>query len=998
MALFSTNITVKFQQNAVDYIFEDLITPGQGLYALYRGELAILSNDEGITLYTLDGIGDVVKIRPRLEELADMDIVNPQAGEVLIYNDPSGATEALEYPGRPTNKWINVPAPRANLSGNSIFELGDVRAISTEYSQTEGATLVWKPKDPSQISAGGFTGDWRMGQGVDIATLDDFADVSLDAVPIDGQTLVWNISNNRWENGFYPEGLGDLQDVNLSSTTPLDGDILLYDGLQGVWVPGAVAGGNVTVDLLDDLNNLPVAPLGTLGITEEAENGDGGDFYWVQEDNTNNWAKSVQAGEVTFSDFKDIDTTGIQEGQGLRWTFTSEGFKFKPTDLAPLSYEEILLTDGGLNWRSESQFAFMLSTFGEDQGRHFAPTTAYGTSGDSPYVLGMYGSSDLERDIHVDRIEPPEYYGSGTLEDGFHYGVLRFPDDLRDDDIAGIRGVRPVSAAGSVPFSPQMKEPNARRNWTMGLWIRPTNADQAQVLFDYGTAKLEILSPTSLRTTCSLNGVEYVSVWISSVPLNAQSWFYIQWGTWFLSNGSNREIRCTINGTPLLSPTGQFGTQFPAASLLDIPEVDQAPLPIIGAGFTGLMSQPYLKTQDYFNGDVPKKGLMTWKLLPITTSTQAGQLVSVRLNQDEAEDDYSWMRLSTYGYDPEAWGVEDPGIGFTSFGKDTLITSLDDFDADSAALGSGYLFYDAATAKFRVIQDVPEFQGNYTLLGATDVWRTDDNGREISNNQILAWDDVNNRFRPKSTNLSYVINDAIDVNLSNGLLGDGKTLIYDAATLQWVPGIPPGLGDFALNDLNDVVAEEESLQNNYTLLYSEALGGWYSGPAPTSGANKMADLSDVDVDDIQDGDVLVYDATRDMYVAKDALQPVVLDDLADVETTDRPPIDGQGLQWNGQQWAPGSFLKGGASSIAEMFDVRIREDIGEGQALIWSGTYWENREVASGLGDGGDFDTGRVRTSFTSGVWGGGDFDSSVGDQPVEQLGGLLFEGGGEFF
>jgi hypothetical protein len=390
------------------------------------------------------------------------------------------------------------------------------------------------------------------------------------------------------------------------------------------------------------------------------------------------------------------------------------------------------------------------------------------------------------------------------------------------------------------------------------------------------------------------------------------------------------------------------------------------------------------------------KGCYTPGLLPITNLT-AGQVVSIR-RRNFPEGTYT--RLSTFSYDEETFGLIDPGIGYSTFGIRTNIQDLHDFDKDSLIQeGDGYVFWDAELGKFKVINTAPQWEGNYTLQDARDVaYRNPETGNRIGDGDILTWDDDNNEFVPRSTNLSFRVNDAEDVDTTNGF-NEGEVLVWNDAEQVWKPGVPPNIAAPTLDELSDVEAGEGTVADNYTLLYSEALEKWYAAPAPSAGVDKLTDMRDVDDTGIQDGEVLAWDALEQKYVATDALVPTYIDDLADVETSDRPPVEGQGLQWNGSVWAPGSFLKGGASSIAEMYDVNVdKAPLNPGQALVWGGTYWENRDVSAGQGDGGDWETGLVRVSFTPGVWGGGDWDNTTSDRPMEQLDNGLFAGGGDFF
>ena len=80
-----------------------------------------------------------------------------------------------------------------------------------------------------------------------------------------------------------------------------------------------------------------------------------------------------------------------------------------------------------------------------------------------------------------------------------------------------------------------------------------------------------------------------------------------------------------------------------------------------------------------------------------------------------------------------------------------------------------------------------------------------------------------------------------------------------------------------------------------------------------------------------------------------------IDDLTDVDTTTSAPTTGQGLVWDGAQWAPGdvSDVDLATSSIDELSDVDTSSVAPtDGQALVWStaDSEWVPGDVAADLG------------------------------------------------
>ena len=96
---------------------------GSPLNSLFRGELALRDDTDGIFLYGINTDGDIARIVPELSDLPSIDISNPQLGNAIVYNADNGATDRPpEYPGRPLNKWINVQVakPSKIVPSNAI--------------------------------------------------------------------------------------------------------------------------------------------------------------------------------------------------------------------------------------------------------------------------------------------------------------------------------------------------------------------------------------------------------------------------------------------------------------------------------------------------------------------------------------------------------------------------------------------------------------------------------------------------------------------------------------------------------------------------------------------------------------------------------------------------------------------------------------------------------------------------------------------------------------
>lgn len=80
--------------------------------------------------------------------------------------------------------------------------------------------------------------------------------------------------------------LGDLTDVDLTTTTPQNGDALVYDSINSEWIPGSVsgavtkiiAGSNVTISPTGGTGDVTINAIGGGGGSATLGRGDGGDI------------------------------------------------------------------------------------------------------------------------------------------------------------------------------------------------------------------------------------------------------------------------------------------------------------------------------------------------------------------------------------------------------------------------------------------------------------------------------------------------------------------------------------------------------------------------------------------------------------------------------------------------------------------------------------------------------------------------------------------------
>ena len=221
-----------------------------------------------------------------LDDLSDVTTGTVTTGDVLKYNGSVWEAQPDATGGGGGSGTVTSIATGTGLSGGTITTSGTISLDATlgqlSNVNTTGANVpsdgqvlkwnqsasAWQPANDLLTAAGGggvtnFTGlndtpnslssyKWvRVNIGatsleyVD-GKLEDLNDVAYTGLqqggtPTTNEVLQWNGSN--WTNATIsvPSNVSDLTDV--SNTSPNDGEALLWDAGNSLWVPGAVSGG-----------------------------------------------------------------------------------------------------------------------------------------------------------------------------------------------------------------------------------------------------------------------------------------------------------------------------------------------------------------------------------------------------------------------------------------------------------------------------------------------------------------------------------------------------------------------------------------------------------------------------------------------------------------------------------------------------------------------------------------------------------------------------------
>lgn len=265
----------------------------------------------------------------------------------------------------------------------------------------------------------------------------------------------------------------------------------------------------------------------------------------------------------------------------------------------------------------------------------------------------------------------------------------------------------------------------------------------------------------------------------------------------------------------------------------------------------------------------------------------------------------------------------------------------------------------------------------------------------LADGDILVYDGFEWVNVPKTEAIS--LDDLTNTEFTD--LQNGQVLTYDSNSDTWVNASGGGGGASSLDDLSDVSIDTSTLTPGQFLYYDGDYWVNYAGFAieideyvddgnilvydygvwknvSVSDAINLVDLADVNVDNLQDGEVLVYDSDSEKWVNASGGSATSLDNLSDVSITG--PATGEILTYNGSEWfnsplavyvtqiqSTGTKIatitvddvdtdlyaptSGGSSSLTGLSDVNITS-VSDGQVLKYdsSTSKWVN-----GTGGGG---------------------------------------------
>jgi len=177
------------------------------------------------------------------------------------------AARTTTYLSEGTNLYYTNTRADARIAAASIDALSDVDI--TSVAPTNGQALVWDSDnsrfEPGTVSGGGGGGVDSAGVSAildtDIATksIGVLSDVDITtAAPTNGQALIWNASNSEFEPGTVASSGVDsagvsaiisatsidaLSDVDTTSVAPTNGQALVWNSTDSKFEPGTVSGG-----------------------------------------------------------------------------------------------------------------------------------------------------------------------------------------------------------------------------------------------------------------------------------------------------------------------------------------------------------------------------------------------------------------------------------------------------------------------------------------------------------------------------------------------------------------------------------------------------------------------------------------------------------------------------------------------------------------------------------------------------------------------------------
>ena len=192
-----------------------------------------------------------------LSELTDVNIAVPQGGQVLMYDTLSNRWEAGDVGGVTTLSDLEDVNPTTPLDGqilmwdastatwiNSMISLGDLNGVDLNSDTAEvDDVLVWD----------GLNWVPRIHEH----TLESLSNVDLTVPALDKEVLEYDAATGTWKASMHEYELGELTNVNMNVVGGVqDKDFLVYDSSGGEWVPSSAS-----LDVLEDVDVTSTVPL-----------------------------------------------------------------------------------------------------------------------------------------------------------------------------------------------------------------------------------------------------------------------------------------------------------------------------------------------------------------------------------------------------------------------------------------------------------------------------------------------------------------------------------------------------------------------------------------------------------------------------------------------------------------------------------------------------------------------------------------------------------------
>jgi hypothetical protein len=231
------------------------------------GEVVISTATGEVQFYTRDDSGNIVTVGSAASAkclVSDTPPTLTSDGNAVSEGNMWFNSTDSSYHVYYSSAWVQVSGGGSNVS--SIDDLSDVDTSSAGHVPSDGQVLGW-----DQAMA-----HW-MPVDAAASSLGELTDVVIPA-PSSGDFLSYDGTN--WINAAAPSydisgnSINDLGDVDTSSVPPTDGQALIWNNVDGEWVPGTISGGGggavesvngQTGDVLLDVQDLENVDVGLGG-------------------------------------------------------------------------------------------------------------------------------------------------------------------------------------------------------------------------------------------------------------------------------------------------------------------------------------------------------------------------------------------------------------------------------------------------------------------------------------------------------------------------------------------------------------------------------------------------------------------------------------------------------------------------------------------------------------------------------------------------------------